>query len=374
MCARGTPSRKRHRTDRSHEGLDVWWRRIISGQRSGVVGPAARALLSAAEVPYRAVVAWRNRRWDRRQPLRVACPVVSIGNLTVGGTGKTPMVWWLCSELLQAGRRPAIVSRGYKGGPGELNDEGRELARRLPAVPHIQSPDRYAAARQAIAEHAPDVIVLDDGFQHRRLARDLDIVIVDALCPWGYDHVVPRGLLREPLRGLRRADAVVLSRSRAVDGSERKAIAERAAGLAPGALWCEASEVPHRLVDVSESTEPLESLRRRRVAAFCGIGNPDGFRYTLEALLNDCRLELDAELVAFQSFPDHHAFDERDVASLEQWAAAAGADQLLCTEKDLVKIPRLRLGGMPLHALRIQLELDRAPALLARVLAITSGA
>jgi tetraacyldisaccharide 4'-kinase len=143
---------------------------------------------------------------------QVDVPVISIGNLTLGGTGKTPMVEFVCRWFLQRGKRPIILSRGYRAAGG-CNDEARLLQSNLPEVPHLQGKDRVALARHACEHFAPDVLVLDDGFQHRRLARDLDIVLIDCTEPFGYGRIFPRGLLREPIGSLRRAGLVVLSRA-----------------------------------------------------------------------------------------------------------------------------------------------------------------
>ncbi len=319
-------------------------------------------------------MAWRNRRFDRRPPRSVSRPVISVGNLTVGGTGKTPLVGWLAEQLQSAGYRPAIVSRGYGGSEGRLNDEGRELARRLPDVPQTQSADRYVAAREAIETYRAELLILDDGFQHRRLARQVDIVLIDALCPWGYDHLLPRGLLREPLRGLARAHAVVLTRSGAVDATTREAIRRRAVRLAPHALWCTATESATRLVDCDGNSFPLTQLAGQRAAAFCGIGNPRAFRATIES----CRTKIgqgggkeyegELQLVGWRTFADHHPYDADDGDELGRWAARQGADCLLCTEKDLVKIPHRELEGVPLYGLRIAVHIEPEKELIRLVL------
>src|SRR5690606_6118545 len=181
------------------------WEALISGQRRGFAARLARGALTLGELPYALAVLWRNRRYDRRPELvqHAPIPVVSIGNLTTGGTGKTPLVAWVARYLRGLDLRVVLLSRGYGAPDGALNDEALELEQRLPDVPHVQQPDRVAAVNLAAEEFASQIAVLDDGFQHRRLARDLDIVLLDALQPFGYGHLLPRGLLREPLKGLR---------------------------------------------------------------------------------------------------------------------------------------------------------------------------
>src|SRR3954454_23223623 len=217
------------------------FRDLVSGRRLGVAPSLTRGLLRAAEVPYTLAVGRRNRRYDcgHSQVHRVDVPIISVGNLTLGGTGKTPMVKWLAQRLQNAGVRVAIVSRGYGAAEGKHNDEALELAQSLPHVPHIQNRDRVAAARLAVQNFKSQLILLDDGYQHRRLGRDLDIVLLDALEPFGFEHVFPRGTLREPLAGLNRAQVVCLSRADAVSATHREAIQKRVAEIAPQAAWCE---------------------------------------------------------------------------------------------------------------------------------------
>jgi tetraacyldisaccharide 4'-kinase len=291
----------------------------------------------------------RNRQYDlqRKAIERVGVPVISVGNLTLGGTGKTPLVEWICRWVQNQGLAVAIVSRGYKASPNAVNDEAAELAERLPGVPLIQNPDRAAGARRAIEEFNAQVIVLDDGFQHRRIARDLDIVLVDSTEPFGFEHVFPRGTLREPLAGLTRAHCVVLSRADMSPFADRQRIRARVQKLAPVAAWAESVHQPLTLRAASGAEVPLESLRGCRVAALAGIGNPSGFRHTLAACGYDVGL--------FREFPDHHAYPTRDIESLEKWAEQAEVAAVLCTSKDLVKIARDRLGDKPLWAVRIAL-------------------
>jgi tetraacyldisaccharide 4'-kinase len=296
-------------------------------------------------------VKWRNRGFDRgrRRIERVNVPVISVGNLSLGGTGKTPLVEWLARWLRSRGVRVTLVSRGYGAEAGARNDEALELEERLPDVPHLQNPDRVAAARTAIEEFECQCIVLDDGFQHRRLARDLDLVLIDALEPFGFGHVFPRGTLREPLAGLARAQAVALSRADLVEVGEREQIKATVGRYAPRAVWLELAHAPRRLVSSAGQEQSLDGLRGRRVAAFCGIGNPAGFRRTLEGL--------GAALAEFREFPDHYAYRRADIDSLAAWGERLGAEALVCTAKDLVKLRVEQIGRLPLWSVAIELEI-----------------
>jgi tetraacyldisaccharide 4'-kinase len=286
----------------------------------------------------------RNRAYDRGRfrTFWVGVPVISVGNLTLGGTGKTPLVAWLANWYSRQGVRAAILSRGYGAMAGGVNDEARELDLYVPGVLHLQHPDRVLAARQAIEHRKAELIILDDGFQHRRLHRDLDIVLLDGLLPFGFGHVFPRGMLREPVSELRRADVVVLSRANYVGADVREEIFQEVRRYAPHALWAEVAYSPRHLLNASGKTEPLTSFRRQPVAAFCGIGNPTAFRLTLE--------ECGYRVIAFREFPDHYAYREEDLRRLAQWANSFDVKAVLCTQKDLVKIPREMLGDRPLWA------------------------
>jgi tetraacyldisaccharide 4'-kinase len=306
--------------------------------------------LRGVELPYTLAVRWRNYRYDteRATIYRVPVPVISIGNLTLGGTGKTPMVEWLTRWFSGRQMRVALLSRGYGAANGEENDEARELKEKLPHVPHLQNPDRVAAARQAIDRFGVQAILLDDAFQHRRLARDLDIVLLDALEPFGFGHVFPRGTLREPVTGLRRAQVVVLSRADILNPSDRDAIRREVERYAPAAAWAEVVHAPRKLLAASGQEQPLATLRGQRVAAFGGLGNPAGFRHTLQA----CGYQV----VDFREFPDHHCYGLADLESLTTWAARLGVVAIVCTHKDLVKLAIDHLGSCPLWAVSIGLD------------------
>lgn len=323
---------------------------LVSGRRRGVGAALARGGLSLAALGYRAGVAWRNRSFDRggRSIARAEVPVVSVGNLTLGGTGKTPCVAWLARWWRQRQVRVTILSRGYGAGDAGANDEALELEDLLPDVPHLQDPDRAAMARLAVEEFESQLLLLDDGFQHRQLARDLDLVLLDALNPWGFGRVFPRGLLREPVAGLARADVVGLTRADLVSPQARSEIRGQALRHNPRAIWLELSHRPRGLRNAGGVGAPLERLAAQRVAAFCGLGNPEGFRRTLA--------EAGFDLAALRPFPDHHRYRREDLTELGRWASELGVAALVTTHKDLVKIEVDELAGCPLWALAVELE------------------
>jgi tetraacyldisaccharide 4'-kinase len=327
------------------------FREVVSGRRRGQAATLTRALFSAAELPYCLAMRWRNTGYDRgRYPVRqVPVPVVSVGNLTLGGTGKTPMVAWLARWFGSRGLRVAIISRGYGARSRSPNDEAMELAQQLPDVVHLQHPDRATAALNAIRELEAQLILLDDGFQHRQLARDLDIVLIDAAEPFGYGRVFPRGMLREPLSGLARADVVALTRVDMADDARRTAIRQTAGRLAGEAVWMELRHAPHCLRSNANQTCDVRAFAGRSVAAFCGIGNPAAFQHTLK--------ECGCQVPLFHEFPDHHAYPRRDVQWLTEWVSSRDdVCAVLCTQKDLVKLGVDRLGDRPLWALSVVIE------------------
>jgi tetraacyldisaccharide 4'-kinase len=327
-----------------------YFRALVSGRRRGFWPGLQRGGLRAVSVPYGWVVRLRNRFYDLgwKRSRRAPVPVISVGNLTLGGTGKTPCVEYVARFYCQNGWRVAILSRGYGGTAGQ-NDEALVLAENLPDVPHLQGSDRVALAATAVREWASEVLVLDDGLQHRRLARDLDLVLLDATEPWGHGYLFPRGMLREPPAGLRRAGFVIFTRCDQVDESERVRLRQVVARLAPGVPVAETSHGPVELVDNKQRTGPLQTVAGRPVAAFCGIGNPDAFRRTLA--------RLGAGLCAFRTFADHQAYTDTDIDDLNRWARQQAADcMVLTTQKDLVKLGLAQLGGRELWAVRIRLR------------------
>lgn len=304
---------------------------------------------------------------------RLPVPVVSVGNISVGGSGKTPFVEMLADRLRERDQQVVIILRGYRGGstkpivvsdgksvrckPPVAGDEAYLLAQHLPGVAVLTGADRYRVGEIAIEQVACGVIILDDGFQHRRLHRDLDIVLVDAVNPFGYGRLLPSGLLREPPEALERADIVVVTNAdagRDVDSAIR-AIRQ----YAPAAPIAKAVHRPVSLIDVTnEDRVGLERLTGRRLLAVSGIANPSRF----EAMLG----RLGARVAAHQIFPDHHRYTSADLEFIGRAAKDSGASMVVTTEKDMVKLAHLDIAQVdaPLYALSIFFELLEGTELL----------
>ena len=305
----------------------------------------------------------------RRETLPV--PVVSVGNLTVGGTGKTPMTRLLCRRFLEIGKRPAILSRGHGGkGAGirlvsdahgniarsaaDAGDEPLLLAQSLPGVPVLVGKDRRLSGREAMRRFPLDVLVLDDGFQYWQLARALDVVLVDARRPFDNGHCLPRGLLREPPAHLRRAGVVVATRADALDLAGREALRERITALAPGVVLFFARHAATGFVPLfgpDRSPLPLDALAGRPVAAWSAIARPDSFVRSLESS--------GAILAAHVARADHATPTAEDVTEMQSLTQETHAEALVMTEKDAVKWPpHDDTLGPAAYALRVEMQVE----------------
>lgn len=323
---------------------------LVRGDRTGPWPALQRAGLKMLSVPYGLGVRCRNWLFDHgwKKAYRADVPVVSVGNLTVGGTGKTPCVEFVARFYRERAVRVAILSRGYGSAQGR-NDEALVLEENLPDVPHLQGPDRAELARVAAEELESELLLLDDGFQHRRLARDLDLVLLDATLPWGHGHLLPRGLLREPRSSLRRAHVAVLTRCDLAGPAAVAELRREVVRRAPALPIVESEHRPALWRNAVGAEQELEALRGKPVAGFCGLGNPEGFRQSL------VRLGLD--VIAWRTFGDHHPYSREDIEDLRRWARQLPADTaVVTTQKDLVKIRLDRLGDRELWALVIRLH------------------
>ena len=289
---------------------------------------------------------------------KIECKVISIGNITVGGTGKTPMVIMLANLLKEHGYRPAVLSRGYGGknrnsvnvvsdgrhifmGHDEAGDEPVLIAGSVSDVPVITGPKRYLTGKYAVDHLEADILILDDAFQHRGLSRDIDVVLLNDKRPFGNGFLLPRGTLREPAKALNRADVIVLT------GSDRE-VEEIA--IDRGGLPVPVFKGYHRPKDlVKGNLYPLEYLKGKKVCAFAGIANPESFKRTIKSL--------GGEVVAFVGFPDHHRYTERDLKEIRSEFLNHSAEITITTEKDGIKLTGFPDFLCDIYMLRIEMEI-----------------
>jgi len=299
---------------------------------------------------------------------KLARPVISVGNITTGGTGKTPLVEWVARTVAAQGKRVCILTRGYGrkdphlqvivsdgygvlASPGEAGDEPYLLATKLTGLAAvISSADRIAAGEEAIKDFGTECFVLDDGFQHLRLARDLNIVMIDATNPWGGGKLLPYGRLREAPEGLSRADCIVLTRcDQAASVEELRDQIARFAGKRPIFNSRMSAVRVSPLKNGSEAPSPTT-----RVAVFCAVGNPRSFF--------DHVRRLGYEVVLEKSFLDHHIYSQDEIDSLTRAAKNAGAEALITTAKDAVKFRSLSFP-IPCYVMEIEINIDDAEEL-----------
>lgn len=332
---------------------------VISGKRRGPFAALLRALLSCISLVY-AFLHGTRRLLYRSGLLRshkFAVPVVSVGNLTAGGTGKTPLVELLAKWFARKNFRVAVLARGYGSTADGSDDEDLISEMELENVVRLAGRDRVIQGRRAVSDYRAQLLLLDDGFQHYRIQRGLDIVAIDATAPFSNGRLLPRGLLREPASALRRADLVILTR---VDQASPSELAALRARVGP------AVETVHKPVHLrslgNKKRYGLEWLKGRSICAFCGVGNPDAFRRTLE--------DLGAEVVLFRPFDDHHAYTPSEIRRLNAEAQEFMADAFVTTEKDALKLKADNFE-LPLVALRVEIDIVAREELLEeRLLAV----
>jgi tetraacyldisaccharide 4'-kinase len=321
-------------------------------------------LLAPFSLLYGLIVMLRNRLFDRGfiQSVKLPCRVISVGNLTVGGTGKTPMVIHLARMLQEQGYRPVVLSRGYGGtskhpvnvvskgaepllGQSEAGDEPVLIAKSLTGVPVLTGPRRVVTGQWALKNLDADVLLLDDGFQHRRLFRDIDMVLLNAVSPFGNEWLLPSGPMREPVSALKRSDVIIAT------GTHDDIAAERPIVLPDGvqAPIFRCCYQPRDLVQgAREEPHPLASVKGKRICAFAGIGNPMAFLKTLRAL--------GADLAVFMPFPDHHRYKMKDISLIANNARQHQVEMIVTTEKDRIKIEAFDFMLPGLYSLRIGME------------------
>ena len=366
------------------EKLEQFFLEVIRERRHDPIGTFLKGILFIASRFYRRAVQFRLWMYDNRiiRNRAIGCLVVSIGNVTCGGTGKTPVVEVFARTLSQKGRRVAILSRGYRSRDRSIftklrkkfsskkmevpprvvsdgknllldsvraGDEPFMLASNLKNVVVLVDKDRVKSGLYAIEEFGTDTLILDDGFQYLNLKAHINILLVDSTAPFDNHHVLPRGLLREPIKNIRRADYIFLTKS---DGSPRlrhlKAFLRRQNHLAEIIECC---HKPQYLEDVFQrgSRLPLEYLKGKKVASISAIANPASFNAFLS--------ELGGIIVEEVHFADHHRYRQQEMIDFINKAKAAGADMIMTTEKDAVRMPRLDRRDIPILFLRVQIDI-----------------
>lgn len=366
------------------ERCEQFFLEVIRESRHDLMGTFLKAVLFIASRFYRRAVQFRLWMYDNRviRNRAIGCLVVSIGNITCGGTGKTPVVEVFARTLSQKGRRVAVLSRGYRSRDRSIftklrkkfaskkmevpprvvsdgknllldsvraGDEPFMLASNLKNVVVLVDKDRVKSGLYAIEEFGTDTLILDDGFQYLNLKAHINILLVDATAPFDNHHVLPRGLLREPIRNIRRADYIFLTKS---DGSDKlrhlKAFLRRQNHLAEIIECC---HKPQYLEDVYQRGDrlPLEYLKGKKVASISAIANPASFNAFLS--------ELGGDIVEEIHFADHHRYRQQEMIDFINQAKAAGAEIIMTTEKDAVRMPRLDRRDLPILFLRVQIDI-----------------
>jgi tetraacyldisaccharide 4'-kinase len=313
----------------------------------------AQSLLWPLSVLYSGAA--RFRAWTFRAGVRRAKRfdgiVISVGNLTVGGTGKTPMVCWLAARAAAEGRRVGILTRGYRGS-GDSSDEVELLRKRFGQNARFGVGANRFSKGEELASAGVNCFILDDGFQHLQIDRDVDIVLIDATNPFGGGHLLPAGRLREPVSALRRADVVVITRSKHSPAIEAVVRRFSAAPVFYAQTQLEQIAAMNEVNDRRMESSGALPEKAGKYFAFCGIGNPKAFLADLERW----NLRVAGSMV----FRDHHHYTGRDVDAIERRAHEAGADALLCTEKDMANLGSMRPKELPLFYCRISLQIDPA--------------
>jgi len=329
------------------------YHKLISGQSSGPAAVVSRFLLGVAAQVYSAIIRLRNFAYAKGwlKTYRANAVVISVGNITAGGTGKTPLVIRLCKFLQQRQFRCAVLTRGYKTHTqtrATRTDEPAILAKSCPDASVIINPNRVEAAKDATDKFGAKVLIMDDGFQHRRLQRDLDIVTIDATCPFGYGKLLPAGLLREPVTALSRADAAVITRCDQASEAVLTRLEGKLKSINPDMLIARSLHAPVCAKSQDGTEISVEQLKDKNIFAFCGLGNPNAFLNTIKTL--------GANLAASKIYNDHHHYTDNNIADIHEQAERSKADLILTTQKDWTKIISDSKFSTPLVYLVIELK------------------
>ena len=367
---------------RKVEQIETYLLSVLDGSRSGTWPATLRGILRGISLVFSLIVQVRLTLYRHRilRPSTLGCQVISVGNLTVGGTGKTPVVEVFARNLQKHGRKVAILSRGYKSkelsfvqkmiqrmtsgkieSPPRVVSDGKHLlldswtagdepymlASNLPEVAVVVDKDRVKAGKYAIKELGCDTLILDDGFQYLKLGNRLDIALVDSTNPFGGGYLLPRGLLREPMRNIKRAGFIFITKCK--EGGDRK-LKEQLRQLNPMAEISECRHANKYLKDVfGEKTYELEMLKGMKIAAVSAIAVPESFETALR--------NLGAEIIYTRRFADHHRFAQQEIIDTINDGIKHGAQAILTTEKDAVRFPFVERRDIPILFMRVEIEM-----------------
>ncbi len=330
---------------------EKFWRKLASSKKQHICYAPLCFALTVLSWFYRLIVGVRNFLYNVSilKSTKVSATVISIGNITTGGTGKTPLVAWLCNYFIGKNIKTAVLTRGYKK-KGDVADEPAMLTKAVPSVIVMVNPDRVAGAEKAINEHKAKLLVMDDGFQHRRLARDVNIVAIDAMVPFGNEKLLPAGLLREPIKSLKRADAVVITRANQNSPEIIEEIKRRVTAIKPDMVFAAAVHKPMYAKLIKDRQIPLEQMKGKKIYAFCGIGNPDAFFQTLT--------DMALNIVGKKVYNDHHLYINDDIEAIYEDARYNKAEFVITTHKDWIKTALLSMDRFQIPFAAMMVELD----------------
>ncbi|MDO8488987.1 MAG: tetraacyldisaccharide 4'-kinase [Candidatus Omnitrophota bacterium] len=325
---------------------------LVAGKIKGPVAAFLRLFLFVFSLIYGLVVV-SLVAFYRRRPVRLGAKVISVGNITLGGTGKTTFVEYLSNLLSLQGEKVAVLSRGYRRAQG-VGDEPVMLQKKLPSVHIIVNKNRIEAAHEAIRQYAIDTLILDDGMQQWKISKDLEIVTIDAGNPFGNCRMLPAGFLREPLAALKRADIFVLTQFGLV--KDTSILADKLRHINSRALIVESIHKPDGFNSVCTPDEFLELdvVKGKSALIFSGIGNPRGFE--------NCIGELGINIAKSLRFADHHDYTQADIDDIIKEAYQLNLDAIITTHKDAVKIRELQIKGARILALNIKLNITKNEA------------